>query len=185
MLLEQDRQRGAGRKGPALLPARPSLRLRRILVPVDFSPHARGAVTVAAALARHLGAELLVLHVIPDEEVRAIARSRLARRGLDAILEDLGQAVEEHARNAAGLGQDGDPLLHALAVSGLPAEGILRAAWRLEADLIVMATHGRTGLAHVVMGSVAEDVLRRAPCPVLTIRPSSGDAPTRRTAPAA
>jgi nucleotide-binding universal stress UspA family protein len=53
----------------------------------------------------------------------------------------------------------------------VPFEQILRVAKRLRCDLIVLATHGRTGLQHVLMGSVAENVVRRAPCPVLTVRP--------------
>ena len=175
MALPQRVSREAGRDGPGAAPAPAGmpLRPRRILVPVDFSPHAQGALAAAAALARRLGARLDVVHVIPDEEIRAIARSRLARRGLDQILEDLGQAVEEHALATAGVGRNGGLDVRAMAVSGLPAEGILRAAWRLQADLIVMATHGRTGLLHAVMGSVAEAVVRRAPCPVLTIRPAT------------
>ena len=175
MLAQQDLLRHAGLEEPRApsVSVPPALRLWRILVPVDFSPYSQGALAAGAALARRLGAGLVAVHVIPDEEIRAIARSRLSRRGLDEILEELGQAVEEHARNAAGVGRGDGFEVRALAVSGLPAEGILRAAWCLEADLIVMATHGRTGLAHAVMGSVAEAVVRRAPCPVLTIRPTA------------
>lgn len=175
MAVPREVSREEGRDGPAGAPARAGARLRpqRILVPVDFSPHAQSALAAAVALAGRLGAKLVVVHVIPDEEIRAIARSRLARRGLDQILEDLGQAVEEHALATAGVGRNGEIDIRALAVSGLPAEGILRAAWRMQADLIVMATHGRTGLVHAVMGSVAEEVVRRAPCPVLTIRPAA------------
>ncbi len=161
-------RRPATRREGGGLPGLP----RRIMVPVDFSAYADGAVVTAASLARRLGAELFVVHVIPDEELRAIARSRLARRGLDQILEDLGQAVEDHVLKVIGFGSGKGPPLRGLAVSGLPAEGIMRAAALLEADTTVMATHGRTGLSHAVMGSVAEDVLRRAPCPVLTIRPA-------------
>ncbi|HEY7676727.1 MAG TPA: universal stress protein, partial [Candidatus Methylomirabilis sp.] len=130
MALPQKVSREAGPPGPADAPARAGtpLRPQRILVPVDFSSHAQGALAAAAALAGRLGAKLVVIHVIPDEEIRAIARSRLARRGLDQILEDLGQAVEEHALATAGLGRDGGLDVRALAVSGLPAEGILRAA---------------------------------------------------------
>ncbi len=175
MLLRQPVAPPAARERLRAAPQpRASLCPHRILVPVDFSPFAQAALTAAADLARRLGDELLVVHAIPDEEVRAIARARLARRGRDEILEDLGRAVEEHARATPGVGHDGGLELRAMAVSGLPAEAILRAASGLEADLIVMSTHGRTGLAHAVMGSVAEDVLRRAPCPVLTIRPAPG-----------
>jgi len=161
-------RRPAAARGAEGLPRLPG----RILAPVDFSAHADGAIAAAAGLARRLGAELILVHVIPDEELRAIARSRLARRGLDQILEELGQAVEDHALKVVGFGSGKGPPMQGLAVSGLPAEGIMRAAALLEADLIVMATHGRTGLSHAVMGSVAEDVVRRAPCPVLTIRPA-------------
>ena len=61
---------------------------------------------------------------------------------------------------------------HTLLTEGVPFHQIIRAAKRLRCDLIVMATHGRTGLVHAIMGSVAENVLRRAPCPVLVVRPA-------------
>jgi nucleotide-binding universal stress UspA family protein len=144
---------------------------RRILVPLDFSRHADSGVRAAADLAWRLGAELVAVHAVPDEELRAIARSRLTRRGLDQILEDLGQAVEDHVLMLIDSAQAVGLPVQGLAVSGQPAEGILRAAWLMGCDLIVMATHGRTGLSHTVIGSVAETVVRRASCPVLTLRP--------------
>ncbi len=61
--------------------------------------------------------------------------------------------------------------MHTLLTEGVSFDQLLRAPNRLRCDLIVMATHGRTGLAHAITGSVAENVLRRAPCPVLTVRP--------------
>jgi nucleotide-binding universal stress UspA family protein len=61
--------------------------------------------------------------------------------------------------------------VHTVLAEGVPFDQILKVAKRLRCDLIVVATHGRTGLAHVVMGSVAENVVRRATCPVLTVRP--------------
>jgi nucleotide-binding universal stress UspA family protein len=61
--------------------------------------------------------------------------------------------------------------MHTVLTEGVPFYQILRVAKRLRCDLIVLATHGRTGLVHAIMGNVAENVIRRAPCPVLTVRP--------------
>jgi universal stress protein A len=121
------------------------------------------------SLAASGSAELLLLHVLPppaayatpdlagatwipvQRKVRAAAKARL--RGLEQ------QVMHAHVR------------AHAVVTEGLPSRQILRVAKRLHCDLIVLATHGRTGILHAVMGSVAENVLRRAPCPVLTVRP--------------
>ena len=140
-------------------------------MPPDFSPHADAALAAAAALARHLGADLFVVHVISDEEVKALARSGMDRRGPDDILQDLVRAAEDRALAVAGPRPGGGGAAEELVVD-LPAPGIVQAARRLEADLIVMSTHGRSGLARAVMWSVAEGVLRHAPCPVFVIRPA-------------
>jgi len=142
------------------------------LVPFDFSVHARAALYTAADLARRLGADLHLVHVIqsplvmygggphgggtipPPIDMGEVHRQ--ARRSLGEVvdgIENFPGKIEPHVVEGAGL-----------------ADSILECAEDLEADLIVMGTHGRTGLAHLFVGSVAERTLARAPCPVLTIQ---------------
>jgi len=127
----------------------PEVVIRNILVATDFSPFSEQAIRAAAALARHFGATLHLLHVVHHAEERA------------AVLDRLGEIAEAEA--------DGVPFTASVAV-GRPASEIVRYAVREQMDLIVVGTHGRTGLAHVVMGSVAEAVVRTALCQVLTVR---------------
>ena len=126
-----------------------ALAIRNILVATDFSPCSDQAIRAALALARHFGARLHLLHVVPHAAERA------------ASLERLGAVAEAHV--------DGVSFTASVA-AGRPAPEIVRYAEHEQVDLIVVGTHGRTGLAHVVMGSVAEAVVRTAPCQVLTIR---------------
>jgi nucleotide-binding universal stress UspA family protein len=137
--------------------------IRRILAAVDFSPCSDEGAHAAVALARHFDARLLLLHVVRRAAERA------------AALDRLGAFAEARA--------DGVAFTAAVAVGRAAAE-IVRFAESEHVDLIVMGTHGRTGLAHVVMGSVAEAVVRRAPSQVLTIRPAgrqrADDAPPAR-----
>jgi nucleotide-binding universal stress UspA family protein len=141
---------------------------RRILWPTDFSPTAKAALPYAADLAADHGAQLVLLHVLPVytmyvPEVSGAVWVDLQRKAKAAAAEDL-------RRLAAQL--EGPKIrTHTVLAEGVPFDQILRVARRLRCDLIVIATHGRTGLGHVFMGSVAENVVRRAPCPVLTVRP--------------
>jgi nucleotide-binding universal stress UspA family protein len=144
------------------------LPIRKILHPTDFSDHSRAALDLACALARDYGAELLILHVNRATPIYAP----------DGIV--VGLPVEEPYELRGKLAQvrPDDPRIkyeHKL-VDGDPAEQIIKAAAGM--DLIVLGTHGTTGLARLLMGSVAESVLRKAPCPVLTVRtpPKSDEA---------
>ena len=140
--------------------------IQRIFIPVDFSDTSAAAAQYGCALAARLGAEVTLFHVYsagivatPDalfaptpEEQRATARA--AEAHLDSI--------------AAKLERDG-LTIHCETAEGTPADSILLRAERQRPDLIVMGTHGRRGLSHLVLGSVAEHMVRFAPCPVLTI----------------
>lgn len=133
----------------------------RILVPTDFSAPSDAALAYARTLAGQFGASLHLLHVLENVFLRAIV-------------------ADPHALETAALRHLHDRLtdddlrwLGALAVlekSDIPAEEIVSYARNAGIDLIVMGTHGRTGLSHVLMGSVAERVVRTAPCPVMTTR---------------
>ncbi|HWY88150.1 MAG TPA: universal stress protein [Gemmataceae bacterium] len=142
--------------------------LHRILVPTDFSEHSRQALRYGIALAEKFGAELHLLHVLQDVSVyqpdavtvgppvvppvaalTAAARAALAKTIVDHELERLGA--------------------HAEVREGPPVEEIVDYAHEHAIDLIVIATHGRGWLAHLLLGSVAEKVVRKAPCPVMAV----------------
>lgn len=145
----------------------PALEFRRILCPVDLSEASAGALRAASALARRHDATLTLLHV------DVIPGSAIPEALLDtppALASDLSSTADrpilEWKARAERLGA---PRVQAYRTVGTPAQEILALARRDAFDLVVLGTHGRTGLGRVVMGSVAEEVVRRAPCPVLTI----------------
>lgn len=129
-------------------------RYRNILVPLDGSGLAELAALHAAELARLAGARLVFVRVSPDKEGM--------REAADYLYE-----VNQQA-HYAGLRTDG------MVERGYPAEQILHAADRTQADLIVISSHGRTGISRQVFGSVAEEVVRRAPCPVMVVKAARG-----------
>ena len=143
---------------------------KRVLVATDFSEHARVAADAAAAIAKSFGGTLTLLHAVPlSTYVDFAAHNEVeAFRGVDfheAILaRQKGQADAELARlRALGLEVDFQ------SVDGPPAAEIARIAMEQKFDLVVLGTHGRTGLARFLMGSVAEEVVRTCTVPVLSI----------------
>ena len=135
----------------------PVTAVNRILFPTDFSPSSLHALRYAEELARRFGAELIMLHVdfaltmydLPD------APEPMGRHALDRAME----LMRKHGLRVRGICHH-----------GLPADEIVRTAAAERADVIVMGTHGRTGLRHALLGSVAETVVRNAGCPVMTVR---------------
>ena len=141
------------------------LLLRTILHPTDFSPAAEEAFQLAGSLARDHGARLIVLHVSPP----------LPATEFPVDLPDDNEAYREKIWEEFHRLEAIDPRVREVRleckfVEGEPVGEILRLAEAIGCDLIVMGTHGRTGLTRLLMGSVAEHVLRKAPCPVLTVR---------------
>lgn len=146
--------------------------IRRILVPTDFSDCASPAVRYGAELAEKFGAELVLLHVVPDAVLAlpdAVMPTPVPAANLDVLtdsgklgLANLIAAEKLEARNP-----------RAEVRIGSPAAEVVAAAKDLHADLICIGTHGRGGLSRVLLGSVAEEVVRDAPCPVLTVRPKA------------
>ncbi|MET0595949.1 MAG: universal stress protein [Polyangiaceae bacterium] len=152
---------------------------KSILVPHDFSPCSDRALDYAVDVARVHRAGLTLLHVCalpddlsddtvvePPEEGRALGIAEYATRGALRRLE----TIAEPRRREQQL------TVATKAVTGACADEILRVAQEIEADLIVVGTHGRTGLSHLLRGSVVEEIVRRASIPVLTIRFHSSDA---------
>jgi nucleotide-binding universal stress UspA family protein len=137
------------------------LRFRNILCPIAFDRNSLSALRLAIELARESKATLHLLHAIgvPRAPEVALPFGRLetaARMGLEKLAR---QKVGDKVRYQVRI------------VLGDPASEVLQTAGRTRADLIVMATHGRKGVRRLVLGSVAERVVREAPCPVLTVRP--------------
>lgn len=147
--------------------------LKRILVPTDFSTHSRNALRYAAALAEKFGAELLLLNVVQDLALfvpDVITAGPVMIPQLDELLASVRAAL---GRLIAEFDVDGQTLtgltVKAEVVEGTPFHEIIEYARGHSVDLIVMGTHGRGALTRLLMGSVAEKVVRKAPCPVLTV----------------
>lgn len=152
--------------------------IRKILLPVDFSVPSERAAGYAGVLARTLGASIHLVHVLDKPVIPAGPWHFDPRYEADRRERLYQEALTRLAEVAATL-QDGERRVSAEVRIGHAAEAITEAAIDYGCDLIVMATHGRRGLPHLVMGSVAEAVIRRAACPVLTVR-QSGAARVRR-----
>jgi len=145
---------------------------RRILWPTDFSAFAKVALPHALWLAQQHAAELVIFHVLTPAE--ADIEPGITGR----IWDRLGRESRERAEYQLGLlaqhlQRPGLPLQTVLG-QGVVFVEILRVAQRLACDLIVLATHGRTGLRRVLLGSVAEKVVRQSACPVVLVRPPRG-----------
>ena len=144
------------------------IKLKKVLVPTDFSDSARHALTYGTSFAREYGAELVLLHVVENltvgyasdlfpvpmaevfQEISGYARAELAKLGAEA--REKGVSVREEV------------------VQGKPSAEIIRFAREGDVDMIVLGTHGKGMLDQALFGSTTERVVRRAPCPVLTVR---------------
>jgi nucleotide-binding universal stress UspA family protein len=139
---------------------------RKILVPVDFSDDSRQALRSACELAARYGARVDVIHVVQAPVYVGDLVAPGGVRLVDFLREEAQEQLSTFAAETAEL----EPVRGQVGVFvGAPAEVILRRADEAAADLIVMGTRGRTGLAHVLLGSVAERVLRHAHRPVLVV----------------
>lgn len=145
---------------------------KRILVATDFSPGASAALDHAVDLAERFGATVVALHVWPPPTVlRADDALSLAGQPYQQLAELASRrASAEMDEFLAPLAEREGVWFRRQVAMGDPAETIVEVATDGEFDLIVMGTHGRTGLKRMILGSVAEAVCRHAPCPVLTIR---------------
>jgi nucleotide-binding universal stress UspA family protein len=147
--------------------------VQHVLVPIDFSATADRALTYAIALAQQLHARLTLLHALDLTPVTMEDMTAgMTATYLDDLETDAQHLLQASLERVQRAGLQGDSLL----VQGTPAQTIVDAASEQQVDLIIMGTHGRTGLAHVFLGSVAEHVVRQAPCPVLVTR-RTADAP--------
>ena len=143
--------------------------IRKILVPTDFSDNSIAALQNAQELAKRFGAELVLAHVLEPPVYPAMTFGAGAA-SLPALQDEMRQTVSEHL----------DRLVRERVEAGFTARGVLREgspfleivslAEEEGVDLIVIATHGHSGIKHLLLGSTTEKVVRKAPCPVLTVR---------------
>jgi nucleotide-binding universal stress UspA family protein len=142
----------------------------RILVPVDFSPTSESAIDYARELAARFDAEIELLHVVEDPIVSGAWEPDASYLTIPELLDRFVEEGERRLGDIKNRLRNGGITVDTRVVTGAPARGILHTAQEDGCDLIVMGTHGRTGLSHMLMGSVAERVIRTAVCPVLTVR---------------
>jgi nucleotide-binding universal stress UspA family protein len=160
------------------------VKVERIVLATDFSRSARAALEHAIPIAARFGARLYLFHVVDARGTEALGAS-----GTEIQIDEFYEFAEERARaEVASLGgasemRPGDLSIVECVRIGRPNEDIAQFASEKEADLIVVGTAGRKGLRRVIAGSVAESVVRRAPCPVLAVRLDRADAAAEQRAP--
>ena len=168
VVVEVDRKDEQFLPGSVTAAAQPSpFELKKVLVPVDFSPCSRKALQYALAFARQFRARLTLLHVVP---ANYFIGSEFGPIDFPLPEKELRQGTERELAAVAAREVGTAALVETVVRQGQPVQEIVRFAGEADIDLIILSTHGRTGLKHVLMGSVAENVVRYAPCPVLVVR---------------
>lgn len=150
-----------------------ALQIRQILVPLDFSPHGQKSLRYAAAFARQFQARLILLHVTEPVDYPAdFGYAPVPQHAIEENFQkDARERLETIAQEAAAAGLPTEVVLRI----GRPYHEITSVAREYHVDLIIVTTHGYTGLTHVLLGSTAERVVRHAPCPVLVVRDQAHD----------
>lgn len=147
---------------------------RNILCPTDFSEHSDAALSRAEDLARRLDASLVLLHVV--EPLLVPVEYGLPSSVVVGFGDAASARAKEHLDAAADALRGRGLSVRTLVVSGTASEQIIEAVHRERIDLVVLATHGYTGLKHALLGSTAERVVRTCPCAVMTVKPAAVDA---------
>lgn len=147
------------------------MHIAKILVPTDFSDNAKAAIEYGCELARQFNAELHLLNVV-DSNIGTYS-TEMDMFGTANMAYDVVEAEKRAAKlldELPGITGEGCHVIRVTEI-GTPCYGINRYAQTNEIDVIVISTHGHTGLTHFLMGSVAENLVQTAPCPVLTVKP--------------
>jgi nucleotide-binding universal stress UspA family protein len=143
------------------------IQVERILVPIDFSEHAEAVIEWAAHLAEEHGSQIILLHVYHlPVEFQQVEGAYLPADFWSSVKEDAKRTLAGYAERLRVRGLS----VSELAREGYPATVIEEEVERQSADMIVIGTRGRTGLKHMLLGSIAERVVQKAPCPVLTVK---------------
>ena len=142
--------------------------IKRVLVPVDFSDYSKNALTYAINFAKHFNAELHLINVVepviypPDFSMGQIA--------IPSVDLEMDKRAKEELENLSKKQIPSGITTKIVVKTGKPFIEIIETAAEIDADLIIIATHGHSGVEHILFGSTAEKVVRKAPCPVLTLR---------------
>jgi len=145
-------------------------RLKKILVPTDFSTYSDKALEYALAFAERSQAEVILLHVVEPVGYATNAQDIPIFVNREVVQEDVVISSRDRLARMGREKSAGRVPIKTVVRLGNPAGEIVEAAKSLEVDLIILATHGHTGLKHILLGSTAERVVRHGPCPVLTVR---------------
>jgi nucleotide-binding universal stress UspA family protein len=147
--------------------------LKRILVPIDFSDHSKKAFRYALSFARQFGAVLEVMYVV--EPTIYPSDFGFGQVGFPDVEKELHEKATQELRSL--IEEHGSAKIRAVPVvsTGIPFVEITTYAQAESVDLIIIATHGRTGVEHILFGSTAEKIIRKAPCPVLVVRAEEHD----------
>jgi|UniRef100_A0A7C4EY00 universal stress protein A len=143
---------------------------KTILFATDFSENSTEARQYAMEFAQAFGAELIVLHVVNSSTIGYPSLERGVPIDIQSILATIQESVDKSLQILAKECADKGLKVQAISRLGFPAQEIVRVAQERAAGLIVMGTHGWTGFKHLILGSTAENVVRTAACPVLTVR---------------
>jgi len=146
------------------------IRIARILVPTDFSEFSKCAIRYGCEMARRFNAEVTFLHVVEDIHPLVADPGVFVGTAVE-LVGSLRQSAEKGLENFIPQEWTDGLTVHRKVVVGVPFLEVVRYAKENQTDLLIVTTHGRTGLAHVLLGSVAERIVRKSPCPVLTVRP--------------
>jgi nucleotide-binding universal stress UspA family protein len=142
--------------------------ISRVLVPIDFSDYSKSALKYAVNFSRCFGAKVYLVYVV--EPVVYPADFSMGQVALPEIDMDLNARAKEELENLAKRELGENEEISTIIKTGKPFIEIIETASEIDADLIIIAAHGHTGVEHILFGSTAEKVVRKAPCPVLTLR---------------
>ena len=145
------------------------IKLEKIIHPTDFSEPSRYALRYAMSFAEEYGATLVIVHVI-EEVAKAMYFDMLQAPPLADLMADIEKQAERALKDLVPEEHREKLTIEHVIRKGVPFLEIVRCAEEMKADMIVCGTHGRTGLKHALFGSVAEKIVRKSPCPVLSVR---------------
>ena len=147
------------------------IKLKKILYPSDFSESSREALKYAVSFAREFKARLVLMHVV-NEQIFSEGLSLPRLTPPEALEQELTAEGGRQLRMLIPAGELAGLQVEHVILRGMPFLEIIRYAKANDVDLIVIGTHGRSGMEHIIFGSTAEKVVRKAPCPVLSVRPA-------------
>lgn len=149
-------------------PTKRVINLKKILVPIDFSDYSKNALKYAVPFAKQFGAEIILVYVV--EPTIYPADFSFGQVGFPSIEEEIYKRGKTELEKLSEKEIQGIVQARTRVETGKPFVEINRVAKEEEVDLIIIATHGHTGVEHILFGSTAEKVVRKAPCPVLSVR---------------